>query len=173
MFAGILAVQTNITSSNEARTLILLLFSMLVGCVSAPQNGRKNPGEGMDLGEFLVQRTAFSGIPEPVYDYLSVWPDCTSAGMPVVTITHPASHGSLLIQHDVESYPNFPSTNQRYECNKRKSPSAVILYTPDKTYVGTDSFSVKVVYSSGGTRKDHLVVTVERPPKDQPDAVQR
>jgi hypothetical protein len=172
MFTGSLAVQRNINSSNVAGALLLLLVAMLVGCVIAPQNGRNAAGiGGVKSVETPIQRTAFSGTPETVGYYYFVNPDCTSGGMPVVTITQAVSHGSLLIQNDAKHYSAFPSTNQRYECNKRKNPSAGVVYTSEKAFVGTDGFSVKVVFPDGSTRSEHFVVSVEQPPKDQPGVV--
>ena len=105
--------------------------------------------------------------------YYQVNPDCTSGGMPVVTITQAASHGSVVIQNDVEHYSDFPSTNQRYECNKRKSPSVGLVYTSEKAFVGADRFSVKVVFPMGNASAEQFEVTVEQPYSVQPGTAQR
>jgi len=119
-----------------------------------------------------TRKTAFSGIPMTLRYYYQVNPDCTSGGMPVVTITQPASHGSVAVRNDADQYPDFPSTNQRYECNKKKTPSASIVYTPEKAFVGTDTFLVKVVFPTGNASAEQFEVTVDQPHDVQSGAPQ-
>jgi hypothetical protein len=145
------------------RATVCTLSAMLVGCVIAPQNGRNTPTVGAPSAEIKpIDKTAFSGVPEKLGDFSELNADCTSAGRPTIVITQAASHGSVAIQNDAESYSNFPSTNQRYECNKKKSPSVGVVYTSEKSFVGTDRFKVKRVSHWGDVLTQEYVVTVEQ-----------
>ena len=109
-----------------------------------------------------LQKTAFSGIPQFLEHFTELNADCTSMGMETVIVTRAPSHGSVVIQNDVESYPNYPPTNRRYKCNKRRAPSVAIMYTLEKTFVGTDRFTVHRVSHSGNLRVYEYIVTVEQ-----------
>jgi hypothetical protein len=136
------------------------VFAILIGgCVSAPQNGAKST---------VIQKTTFAGTALPVDYFYAVHPDCTSAGLPTIEVTRTASHGSIRVQN-VDHFTDYPSTNQRYECNKKKSPSVAVVYTSEKTFVGVDRFTVKCVFPSGVVRTKEFVVTVEPPHNSQPN----
>ncbi len=165
------AMQKNINASYIAGAILSMLSAMLIGCVYAPQNGRNAPVMGgARSGSTPIQRTAFSGIPQSLGYFHQLNADCSSLGLPIVMVTQAASHGSVLIQNDVESYPNYPVTNQRYECNKKKTAGVGVVYTSEKIFVGTDRFSLKRVSESGDALTLEYVVTVEQPPKAQPGA---
>ena len=110
-----------------------------------------------------VEKTAFSGTALNVWYFYSVEIDCTSGGLPTVSVTSAASHGSVQIQN-VEHFTEYPSTNQRYECNKKKSPSVAVVYTSGRSFVGVDRFVVRCVYPSGNVQTKEFVLTVEQPP---------
>ena len=128
------------------------------GCASTRPNG---------AAATPIEKTTFSGTVQTVYYFYAVNPDCTSGGLPTLEVVRAASHGSISFQN-VEHYTEFPSTNQRYECNKQKSPSVAVVYTSEETYVGTDRFAVKSVFPSGSSQTKEFVVTVEPPHRTQP-----
>jgi hypothetical protein len=107
-------------------------------------------------------KSALSGIPQFLEHFHELNADCTSMGMETVIVTRAPSHGSVVIQNNVESYPNYPPANQRYECNKRRAPSVAIMYTSEKAFVGTDRFTVHRVSHSGNLRVYEYIVTVEQ-----------
>ena len=91
--------------------LTAAIFGILVaGCVTTPQAVR---------GSKAVQKTAFSGTALNVYYFYAVQMDCRSAGLPTVSVTSTASRGSVEFQN-VDHFTEFPATNQRYECNKKR-----------------------------------------------------
>jgi hypothetical protein len=110
-----------------------------------------------------VQKTTFSGAVQPVWYFYSLNPDCTSAGVPIVEVVQAPFHGSILIEN-VKHFTEYPSTNQRYECNRKKSPGVAVVYTSEKSFVGTDRFAVKSVFASGNVQTKEFVVTVDPPP---------
>jgi hypothetical protein len=153
----------NINSSYIAGATLCALSVILIGCVSAPRTVSNIPTTAAPTGApKLLQKTAFSGIPQILDHYAELNPDCTSVGMETVNITRAPSHGTVVIQNNIESYPSFPPTNQRYECNKTKTPSVGIAYTSDRTFVGTDRFTVHRVGHSGNLLIYEYVVTVEQ-----------
>ena len=161
-------------SSYRWGATVCMLSAMLVGCISAPPNSAKSaavsapPSVAPSSTETKpFQKAAFSGVPETFAEFSQVNPDCTSAGRPTVIVTHAASHGSVEIKNDTESYANFPSNNQRYECNKKKFPSVSVVYTAEKSFVGPDKLSIKRVSRFGEVLTQDYVITVEQLPDTQ------
>lgn len=131
---------------------------LIAGCVTTPPAAQ---------GQRAVQKTTFSGTALSVYYFYAVQMDCTSAGLPTVWGTSAASHGSVELQN-VDHFSEFPATNQRFECNKKKNPSIAVVYTSDKTFVGVDRFTVKCVFPAGNVTTEEFLITVEKPLPAQP-----
>ena len=131
---------------------------LIGGCVTPPQ---------AVPGPKALQKTTFSGMALNVYYFYAVQVDCTSAGLPTVWVTSAASHGSVELQN-VDHFTEFPATNQRYECNKKKNPSIAVVYTSDKSFVGFDRFTVKCVFPAGNVTTQEFLITVEKSPAAQP-----
>ena len=118
-------------------------------------------------------RNAATRVSSLVLDnYLQLNPDCTSQGMPTVFVTSAPSHGSVAIQKNVESYPNFEPTNQRSDCNDKETASVGILYTSEKTFIDVDRFTVHSVSKFGQLLIRDYVVTVEHPHIAEPARAQ-
>jgi hypothetical protein len=130
---------------------------LIGGCVATPP---------AVPGSKAVQKTTFSGTALSVYYFYAVGTDCTSAGLPTVWVTSAASHGSVELQN-VDHFTEFPATNQRFECNKKKSPSVAVVYTSNKTFVGVDRFTVKCVFPTGNVPTEEFLITVEKTPTAQ------
>ena len=149
------------------------LIVFLVGCVGPPQSGKNLPTAAEPtVAPQSIQITVFSGIPRMLDHYLQLNPDCTSLGMPTVFVTSAPSHGSVAIQKNVESYPNFEPTNQRSDCNDKETASVGILYTSEKTFIGVDRFTVHSVSKFGQLLIRDYVVTVEYPHIAEPARAQ-
>jgi len=61
------------------------------------------------------------------------------------------------MMHSIEngfSYSAFPNDNQRYECNKKKSPLVNILYQSNSGYVGPDTAKIKVIFPTCNLQTD-------------------
>jgi hypothetical protein len=127
-----------------------VLFS---GCVSTVHN---------DATSTPTQITTFSGRVQRVWNFYALNPDCTLVGIPIVEVTLAASHGSVVVQNE-ENFTSYPSTNQRFKCNEKRSQTATVIYTSEKLYVGTDRFVVKSVGPWGDVVTREFAVTIERP----------
>jgi hypothetical protein len=147
-------MRKNVNALYMAAAILCALGVNLTGCVNAPQT----PGAPKPVN--TIQRGAFSGMPQVVDHYIELSPDCTSLGLETVSITRAPSHGSVVIQN-AEYYPSFAPNNQRYQCNKIKSPSLALQYTSDKTFVGTDRFTVHRIGHTGNLIVNEYVVKVE------------
>jgi len=109
-----------------------------------------------------TQQTMEAGTSQPVWFLYALNSDCTSAGSPIVQIVRAASHGSVDIKN-VDHFTEYPSTNERYECNRIKSPSLAVIYSPEPSFVGIDSFMVRSVFPSGDMRAKYFKITVADP----------
>ena len=134
--------------------LVACVFAILSsGCVSTPKN---------NAASMPIQKTTFSGAVQPVYQFYYLNADCTPIGLPTIEVVKAPSHGSIQVEN-VEGFTGYPSTNQRYECNKQKSPVVAAAYISEKDFVGTDIFTLKGIYPSGNTTTKEFVVSVIDP----------
>ena len=140
-----------VRSAYIATAIVAMLIS---GCVTPPQGVPASTA---------IQKTTFSGRILNVWYFYTVQMDCTPGELPTVRVTSAPSHGSVQLQN-VEHFTEFPATNQRFECNKKKSPSVVVVYTSNKTFVGVDKFTVKCVFPSGDVQTKEFLITVEQLP---------
>jgi hypothetical protein len=142
---------------------------LLAGCITPPQ---KQPvvspaapvvssAAAAPTAPKPLQKEAFSATPQNLGYFSEINPDCTPVGRPIILITNPPAHGSVTLDNDAQSYPTFPSSNQRYECNKKKNLSVGVTYTSESGFVGTDRFSLKRISFSGDAATTDYVVTVE------------
>jgi TonB family protein len=109
-----------------------------------------------------TQQTIMAGTSQPVWYLYALHPDCTTAGSPIVQIVRAPSHGTVVVKN-VDHFTEYPSTNDRYECNKTKSPSLAVIYSPEPSFVGIDTFIVKSVFASGAMQANHFKITVADP----------
>jgi TonB family protein len=121
---------------------------ILVACLLAVINDARAATQPNGDLWTLPPQTAISDTSQVVWYLYSLHPDCSSAGRPSVKVVKGASHGSVVLQN-VGHFTEYQTTNERYECNKKKSPSIAVVYTPEKTFVGDDSFLVTCVFPSG------------------------
>jgi transglutaminase-like putative cysteine protease len=94
-------------------------------------------------------------------DFLSTLnPDCTSMGFATVHILEEPKHGKVLVENGT-GFTNFPQSNSRYECNKRRSDGVVLVYEPESGFTGADSINIDVIYASGTSQKRHYAIEVK------------
>ena len=137
----------------------LAIVGMLAGgCVTPPQSAPRSKA---------VEKTTFSGQALVVYFFYAVQIDCSSAGLPKVWVTGAAAHGSVALKN-VDHFTEYPATNQRFECNKKKNPSVEVVYTSDKNFVGVDRFTVKCLFPAGNVTTEEFLITVEKSPATEP-----
>jgi TonB family protein len=142
---------------------------ILVACLLAVLNDASAATEADGDLSMTTHQAIFSGTSQTIWYLYSLHPDCISGGLPSVEVIKTPSHGSIQVGN-VESFPAYPSTNQRYECNKRKSPMVSAVYTPEKTFVGSDKFVLRGTFASGNSMAKEYVVTIEA---SQPNTLQQ
>ena len=144
-------------SSCIVRTLCIGGIALLGGCIITAPQFKPEPAS---TDPKTLQRTALSGSGQRLGFYYMVNPDCSPGGVPKILVEQQPAHGAVAIS-DAQDYTNFPASNQRYGCNKQKSPGAVLSYTSESGYKGSDQVSVKAIYSDGGVKTVNYAITVE------------
>lgn len=96
-------------------------------------------------------RAGTSGQAQLVDYFYALNPDCTARGYPVVRIVQPPLNGQL-ISAQTEDYTTYPSSNERFSCNKKKSPVTALHYIANPGYNGPDMATVEVVFPLGTPR---------------------
>jgi len=88
---------------------------------------------------------ALSGAPAKL-DFLSeLHADCTFMGYVTVRTLVPPSHGTLTFEEGSD-FTSFLMNNQRFDCNKQKSPGTLVKYQSDPGYIGSDSAKIEIFY---------------------------
>jgi hypothetical protein len=106
-----------------------------------------------------ISKIAASGSPILLLQVYSTNPDCSAAGRPVVRPTQSPEHGRMTITH-TSVFPNFPQSNVRSTCNKRRVPGVVIRYVSQRGYTGTDAAAFEVYFPGGQARRASFFITV-------------
>jgi TonB family protein len=144
-------MRTRFVASTQAA--IITAGLLIAGCANAPR-----PAPQPDA----VKMSAFSGQAQRVQFFYSINADCSSSDLPTVWAISPAAHGTVEFRNE-DNFTEFPSTNQRYECNKKRSPTIAVYYTAAKSFVGIDRFKVKCIFPAGNAVTKEFLLTVERP----------
>lgn len=127
---------------------------MLGGCGYAYRSSAS-----IGYSQFTVLRTTFQNKPL-VLNFVSLLnADCSSRTLPVAQIVEDAKNGIIKTQV-AKDYTNFPTYNQRAECNKKKSPGLQIEYVPSRDFVGTDTAVVDIVYPDGTVLRNRFNLIV-------------
>jgi hypothetical protein len=92
--------------------------------------------------------------------YYSVENDCLSDGYATLRVTKAPKHGTVTMSQGT-AFPSYPPNNPRSTCNKRRVDSMLVNYSPESGFVGTDAFSLDIIYASGGERMDDYQITVK------------
>ena len=89
-----------------------------------------------------------SGMPLILYQNYSVNPDCTAFGTVVLRVTQPPEHGRVTIRH-TGVFPNFPESNVRSVCNRRRVAGVQAIYVSQRGYLGPDFTVLEALLPSG------------------------
>jgi hypothetical protein len=100
-------------------------------------------------------RTAIVGRPLKISSINSTNPDCTTEGRVEIRVTQPPQHGRVTVRY-TGVFPNFPASNVRSACNRRRVPGVEVYYVADKGYSGSDSVAIRAI-SAMGTPHDSTV----------------
>jgi hypothetical protein len=83
---------------------------------------------------------------------ISVDPDCRSNGQVVMRVTQPPQHGRVSIR-SAGVFPNFPGSNVRNVCNRRRVPGVEAYYRSEPGYLGFDSVGFETIFPNGDYRQ--------------------
>ncbi len=97
-------------------------------------------------------RTVIAGKPFKLHWAYATNPDCSASGDVVIRVVSPPSNGSVAIGRS-GVFPNFPESNVRSACNRRRVPATIATYTARRGYTGSDSVSLETIYPSGEVRQ--------------------
>jgi len=127
----------------------IVLALAVVGCVdSRIQNAT------------VANRTVPAGTTQRLTYYSYLNPDCSVGGLADVRALSSPSHGTFIIAQG-EGFSNYPSTNQRYDCNKQRTRMIEVNYTPKAGYRGPDELVVHAIYPGGTTVTNRFVIKVD------------
>ncbi len=106
-----------------------------------------------------ADKAVASGRPLQLYHAYSTNPDCSSAGTVVLRVTQPPLHGRVSISH-TGVFPNFPESNLRNVCNRRRVPGVQAIYVSQRGYVGPDFVVLQALYPAGRGRNITISISV-------------
>lgn len=135
------------------------------GCSSSTNQVMVTPGpQQVALQRPAVVRqpapkSAESGKKQLMGSAVSINPDCSAAGEPVVTIVKPPTNGRMTAEKG-ETYPSFVKENPRSACNSKKVPATNIYYTSNPGFTGTEYATVEVLFPQGNIDRGDLIITV-------------
>ncbi len=95
-----------------------------------------------------ADRSVASGYPLILSNLYSTNPDCTSSGKIVVRVTRSPEHGKVTVR-DAGVFPNFPESNIRSACNRRRVPGVQVIYVSQRGYTGPDFVGLQVNFPMG------------------------
>ena len=142
---------------------------VLISCMTVIPVSDANTNDGMRntakpnmvaAAPRVINRAALSGTVQKIDYYYNLNPDCSPEAVPVVRVVEAPAHGTITLQESI-GYSAFSKDNQRYDCNKLKSPLVNVLYQSSAGYVGTDTAKIEVIFVSGGFKEDSFHIDVK------------
>lgn len=107
-----------------------------------------------------IIRTIPAGGKLDVFAYGEVNPDCSLAGETTVRLQQSPEHGGVMTRRS-KGFGFFPPSNPRSACNARRVAGVNVTYRPARDFVGTDTFSLDVIFSNGSERLDFYTIYVK------------
>jgi hypothetical protein len=98
--------------------------------------------------EVAASRVALPGTVTKLDFFTTLNPDCTFNDYPTFRTVAAPSHGTLTMDR-TSDFTSYRKDNQRFECNKQKSPGTLLDYKSNSGYVGADTVKVEVIFPSG------------------------
>jgi hypothetical protein len=102
----------------------------------------------LSMAPAQADKVVASGRPLQLYFAYATNPDCTSAGAVVVRVVQPPEHGRVSIRQ-TGVFPNFPPSNPRNVCNRRRVPGVQAIYTSQRGYIGPDLVVLEALFPAG------------------------
>jgi dienelactone hydrolase len=111
-------------------------------------------------GVKTVTKTVALNTESKLGTFLAVNPDCTSKGLPTVSIANPPANGAAKISRQDE-HPNFPATHPFVACNATAVPAIVVTYSPNSGFSGPDTVTIDDLDTSGKHQVIRFDITVK------------
>jgi hypothetical protein len=92
--------------------------------------------------------------------WMAINPDCSLLDYPTAKVVSPPSNGTVSITKG-RAFPFFPPANPRSACNRRRAPATMMEYRPARGFVGSDSFTVDVIFPTGAEHTEVYNFTVK------------
>ena len=87
-------------------------------------------------------------------------PDCSTPELPAVRVIEQPKNGTLAIESGM-GFSNYPQSNLRFECNKRKSDGISVMYQSNARYTGPDSTTVEIIWPNGQSTTRRFLLDVK------------
>jgi len=107
----------------------------------------------------FATKYAVSGRPLKLDFANSTNPDCSSIGPPTNRVVRAPEHGRLTVAQ-TSDFPNFPASNTRSECNRRRVAGAALHYVSQRGFTGMDAVGVEIIFASGNMRQKSFTINV-------------
>lgn len=104
-------------------------------------------------------KTVVSGRQLKLNFFYSVKPDCSSGGRPTIRVTRAPEHGRVPVAENTD-FPNFPSSNVRSACNRRRVPVTTAYYVSQRGFVGTDNVQTEAIFADGSLTQRSYTINV-------------
>jgi len=102
---------------------------------------------------------AVSGRSLKLSFFNSTNPDCSTVGRPTIRLIRAPEHGRVTVTQATD-FPNFPVSNIRNECNRRRVPGAAAYYVSQRGFLGTDFVQLEIIFPSGSLRQQSYNINV-------------
>ncbi|MFH6782102.1 MULTISPECIES: hypothetical protein [Methylobacterium] len=99
-----------------------------------------------------VEKVVKPGQAQKIGWFVSVDPTCRSVGAWTVNLIEPPGKGRITVEQGSE-YPEFPPTNPRSACNKRKVPATRLIYAAPPGAGDDDQFTIEIVDPLGNAKQ--------------------
>jgi dienelactone hydrolase len=99
----------------------------------------EHPGEDPPR---VVQKTVRMNVASSLGGFFAVNPDCSSKGLPMVSISEAPTHGTVVVGPRAQ-HPAFPPGNPYATCNAAMVPAIGLTYTPVPDYSGGDRLTIE------------------------------
>lgn len=138
--------------------LVACIALSLIGCTQSP--APQQPPANSTPSPVVSIRSAPTGTRQRVGYYANLNADCSFGGFAKVRTEVSPTHGTVEIVEG-EGYTNYPSANQRYQCNTVRSRMLEVFYTSAPPYKGPDEFVHRVIFPGGTAGSYKYVISVE------------
>ncbi len=132
-------------------------FATVLACLVGLSNPSNLHAQVAVVGPYY--RVVESGQPLQIDAFAVMNPDCTVVGEPKINLVDAPWGGEVSIGKE-RLYPNYPITNARFACDRRRVGHTAIRYRSVAGFVGADQFTIELVLPNGLARKERYFFQV-------------